>query len=208
MSQKRGTAKRGNVASTGATTSSKKRGGGKNQQRNSVSGEERTGAITIADVVDLLCPKMEFKHEEELAIPEHPVLGSRLSWRPTPIDSSEQTRQLLYILTASPNLSESQHREVLDQLYNQFAARKITSKLLSGLSRHIDSNIVIIEQNSFHVITPDPKVFNTSRYSVLVYSDGLCYHMIDDPVTVLQTLLKRRPSSFRQIVAHDSYSVD
>jgi hypothetical protein len=192
---------------SGAASSSKKKGGAGNKQRNN-AGEERTGAITITDVVDLLCPKMEFKHEEELSIPEHPVLGSRLSWRPTPIDSSEQTRQLLYILTASPSLSESQHREVLDQLYNQFAARKITSKLLSGLSRHIDSNIVIIEQNSFHVITPDPKVFNTSRYSVLVYSDGLCYHTIDDPETVLQTLLKRRPSSFRQIVAHDSYGAD
>lgn len=168
------------------------------------------------NLVDALCPQIEFTapSAEELVIPNHPVIGGRLSWQTTPIESSERIRQLLYAVTTyqSTNhdgnsaMTESEHMTIVDQLRNQFHTREVSMRMLIGISRCLDTNIIIIEQNSLHVITPNPKIYNTARHTAVVYCDGNSYYTVNHQQSIITILLNKRPTAFRQIVGHDAYA--
>jgi hypothetical protein len=182
------------------TTSTKKTRGKKAVKK------EPTGPLTMNDLLDRLCPKIEFENEDEMIVPDHPILGSRLRWIPTPIESNEPMRQLYYILTDNgTDMRENERLDLIQELETQYSVRTPTSKTLHSLSQHMDTNIIVINQNTFHVIAPDMKVFNTARHSVLTYFDGISYHCVEEPEYVLATLLETNPETFRKIVRHDTY---
>jgi hypothetical protein len=167
--------------------------------------ETPSGPLTMEELVDKLCPKIEFENEEELTIPDHPLLGSKLRWIPTPVDSSEPMRQLYYILTdTGEHMSENERFDLMGQLESHYSTRTPTSKALLSLSQQMDTNIIVIE-NKFNVITPDMKTFNTARHTVLTYYDGSSYHSVEEPKYILATLMEEHPGAFKDIVRHDVY---
>lgn len=169
--------------------------------------EVPTGPLTMNDLLDRLCPKIEFENEDEMVVPDHPILGSKLRWIPTPIESNEPMRQLYYILTDNgTDMRENERLDLIQELESHYSVRTPTSKTLHNLSQHMDTNIIVINQNTFHVIAPDVKVFNTARHSVLTYFDGISYHCVEEPEYVLATLLETNPDTFRKIVRHDTYN--
>jgi hypothetical protein len=182
------------------------------------------GPITMDELLDRLCPQIEFE-TEELVEMDHPILGKKLRWIPTPISSSDPIRQLYYILT-DPNPddrgdlpkfsdeyiwsyreddSESARTDLVQKMASRHTIRSLTSKALESLSRQLDTNIVIIQRNKIVVGTPDMKSFNLSRYTCLAYHDGECYHAVDNSQDTLHRLLKRTPASFGKIVLYDDY---
>lgn len=187
-----------------AAKSTKKQTKGGSRKKKPVV-EEPTGPLTMEELVDRLCPKIEFENEEELTIPDHPLLGSKLRWIPTPVDSSEPMRQLYYILTdTGEHMSENERFDLMGQLESHYSTRTPTTKALLGLSQQMDTNIIVIE-NKFNVITPDMKTFNTARHTVLTYYDGTSYHSVEEPAYILATLIDEHPEAFKHIIKHDVY---
>lgn len=168
--------------------------------------DEPTGPLTMNELLDRLCPKIEYENDNEMIVPDHPILGSRLRWIPTPIESNEPMRQLYYILTdTGRDVSENERLDIIQELEAQYSVRIPTTKTLLNLSNYMDTNIIVINQNKFHVISPDIKVFNTARHTVITYFDGISYHCVEEPEYILATLLDTQKDSFRKIVHHDVY---
>jgi hypothetical protein len=167
-----------------------------------------SGPITVDELLDKLNPIIEYQNDESYISDNHPILGSKLKWVPTPIESSNPIKQLYYVLTKTDAENQGcDHDELIHELETQHTVRSLTMRELLNLSQKIDTNIIIIGQNNFIVVSPDPKIFNRSRHTIVTYNDDKCYYSVQREEYILKTLLKTHPANFKEITDVDNYPI-
>jgi hypothetical protein len=165
------------------------------------------GPLTLIEVVDRLCPEELFDtHEGPVDLEQitvHPILGEDFTWEPTPM--TDKTRSLLYaMLKSSCNKgieSDKQTLALVEKLMDSNVPVPNSRKELDKLCVQLDTNLIVIDNMSFRIHTPDIRVFNTNRHLVIVYYDGALFHSLDN--SVYDTLREAKPKMFKDARIND-----
>jgi hypothetical protein len=185
-------------------------------KRTKVEAPPPSGFLTMSELVDILCPATYFETVaapamKQEAIQSYPTDRYKHPLFQEPLKLSEPTskdtiRSLLHIAIGGDLQTEVNRETLVDQLLGKHPMRTITNKSLQGVCEYLDINVIVIDQKGFQVFTPDAKRFNRSRYTIPAFYDGRVYYGVNmNSEYLVQTLVRARPTSFRNITWCEPY---